>query len=79
MAISFEYDKEANAVYIHLNDKPYAYTKPLDDIRYIDFASDNTVIGIELLCVSDGVNLDDLPDQAKIAKLLEGEHIKVFA
>jgi len=79
MTLTFEYDKEADAVYIHLDDKPCAYTKPLDDMRYVDYASDDTPIGIELLCVSGGVNLDDLPEPAQVAKLLEGKHIKALA
>jgi len=79
MTLAIEYDKEANAAYIHINNKPCAFTKPLDDMRYINYASDNTVVGIELLCVNDGVNLDDLPEQVKIAKLLEKENIKAFA
>ena len=79
MTLAIEYDKEANAVYIHLDNKPCAFTKPLDSMRYIDYASDNTVVGIELLCVNDGVNLDDLPKRAEIAELLEGQHIKAFA
>lgn len=79
MTLDFKYDKEADAVYIHLDDRSCAYTKPLDDMRYVDYASDDTPIGIELLGVSDGVNLDDLPEQAQVAKLLEGKHIKALA
>ena len=79
MTLDFEYDKEADAIYIHLSDKSCAYTKPLDDMRYVDYASDDTPIGIELLCVSDGVNLDDLPEQTQVANLLNGKHIKALA
>jgi len=74
-----EHDPEANAVYIQLDDKPYAYTKALDDMRYIDYAADNTPIGIELLAVSEGVVVEDLPDPEQIVKMLEGRHIKVYA
>ena len=74
-----EYDQRADAIYIQLDDKPYAYTKPLDHMRYIDYASDNTPIGIELLCVSEGVAVDDLPVSEQIVKMLEAKHIKVYA
>lgn len=74
-----EYDKEADAAYIYLDDKPCAYTRPLDDMRYIDYASDDTPIGIELLCINGGVNLNDLPKQEQVAKLLEDKHIKALA
>ena len=79
MILAFEYDKDADAVYIQLGDKQCAYTKPLDDMRYVDYASDDTPVGIELLCVSEGVNLDDLPEQTQVAKLLDGKHIKALA
>ena len=74
-----KYDLEADAVYIHLNNKAYAYGKDLDDQRRIDFSSDDKPIGIELLCVSKGVNPDDLPEQERITQLLEEKHIKVYA
>lgn len=77
--MKIKYDPEADAVYIYLRDAPYAYGKDLDNERRIDYASDNTPIGIELLCVSKGVNPDDLPEQHKIIELLEKSHIKVFA
>ena len=66
-----KYDAEADAIYIYLSEKPYAYGTDLDDERRIDYASDNTPIGVELLCVSKGVNLDGLPHVDEIAKLLE--------
>ena len=77
--MKMKYDPEADAVYIYLSDKPYAYGKDLDDERRIDYSSDNTPIGIELLCVSKGVNPGDLPEQHKIVDLLEKRDIKVFA
>ena len=74
-----KYDPEADAVYIYLHNKPYSYGKELDKERRIDYAADGTPIGIELLAVSKGVNVDDLPQQDKIVTLLEGKNIKVFA
>ena len=74
-----KYDKQADAIYIHLSDSGVAYTKQLDNLRYIDFSSDNKPVGIELLCVSDGVTTDDLPRANEIIKLLQQKNIKVFA
>ena len=74
-----KHDREADAVYIYLSDNPYVYGKELDDERRIDYSEDDIPIGIELLCVSKGVNPDDLPDQEKITELLERSNIKVFA
>jgi uncharacterized protein YuzE len=73
-----KYDREADAMYIYLSSKPYAYGKDLDDERRIDFASDKTPMGVELLCTSKGVNLEGLPDVNKIAKAIENKGIKTY-
>lgn len=74
-----EYDKKADAIYIYLNDEPVDRTEKLDDLRYIDYACDDTPVGIELLCVSEGVITNDLPKRAQVESLLEKHHIKLFA
>lgn len=74
-----EYDREADAIYIYLNNKPYAYGKDLDDDRRIDYAADDTPMGIELLDVSKGVNLDSFSEQDEIAKCLRKYNIKIYA
>ncbi len=73
------YDRRADAVYITLSDKPYAFGEDLDHERRVDYAADGTPIGVELTCVSDGVNVDELPHKAKIIQLLERLKIKVYA
>ncbi len=75
----FEYDKKADAVYIYLSDAPYAYGENLDHERRIDYAEDGTPIGIELLCVSEGVITDDLPNRADVERALGDKGIKVYA
>jgi uncharacterized protein YuzE len=77
MKMKFEYDKEADAIYMHLSDKPYAYGKDLDDSRRIDYAADHTPIRIELLGVSKGVEIEDFPRQSAIAKCLKENNIKI--
>ena len=74
-----KHDKEADAIYIYLSNKPYAYGKDLDNERRIDYSSDNEPIGIELLYVSKGINPDDLPQQREVIELLEDGHFRVFA
>ena len=76
--MQFKRDAQADAIYIYLINKPYAYGKDLDDERRIDYASDNTPIGVELLCVSNGVNIDDLPHRDKIVDVLESNEIEVY-
>ena len=77
--MKIRYDREADAVYIYLSDGKYAYGEDLDNERRIDYSDNDIPIGVELLCVSKGVNPDDLPDQDKIIESLERSHIKVFA
>lgn len=77
--MKLKHDKIADAIYIKLGNMPYAYGKDLDDLRRIDYASDNTPRGVELLCVSGGVNLDSLPHAGEIAEALEASGIKAYA
>lgn len=73
----FEHDPEANALYIHLDDKPYAFGRDLDDERRIDYSADGTPVGVELTCVSSGVNVESLPSASEIMRLLHDLHIPV--
>ena len=79
MILKCTYDRKADAVYVYLANKPYCYTKPLDNMRYIDYALDDTPIGVELLGVSNGVNTDDLPNSREITQVLENMEIKTYA
>lgn len=76
---SLEYDPDADAAYITFRDAPWDHMEILDDYRNIDYASDGEPVGVELLYVSKGVNLDGLPMTDAIARLLETAHIKLFA
>ncbi len=77
--MKLKYDQEADAIYVYFSRKPYAYGKELDDERHIDYALDDTLIGIEFLCVSKGVNLSGLPRAKEIAQLLENKGIKIYS
>lgn len=76
--IEYRHDTEADAVYIRLSDKKYAYGEELDPERRIDYAVDGTPIGVELLCVSTGVDVRDLPEQRAIARLLSRHQVRVL-
>ena len=75
----YTYDQEADAIYITFSDKTVASTKALDDMRMIDYAADGSPVGIELLCVSEGVITEDLPHLKDVLHLLEGIQVKIFA
>ncbi len=76
--MEFKYDQEADAIYFYFNSKPYAYGKELDDERRIDFSHDNIPIGVELLCISKGVNLGGLPYADEIALILKANGIMIY-
>lgn len=77
--MEYQYDLNADCAYILINNLPHAYSKELDETRFIDYAEDGTVIGVELLYVSGGADVSDLPYQSEITKLLEKHGIKVYA
>jgi uncharacterized protein YuzE len=77
--IDYRHDEKADAIYIRLSEKDYAYGEDIDPERRIDYAADGTPVGIELLCVSTGVDLRDLPEQQTIARLLAEHRIRVLA
>jgi uncharacterized protein YuzE len=77
--MKLRYDKKADAVYIVLSDKPYAYGKDLDDERRVDYDTEGNPRGIELLYVSTGVITDDLPERKEVEKILGARGIKVYA
>ena len=79
MKYIYEYGPDSDCAYILINDLPHAYSKEIDDARFIDYAADSTVIGIELLYVSSGIDISDLPYQSEIAKLLEQHKVKIYA
>lgn len=76
--MNFEHDPQADAVYVNLSAKRYAYGKDLDNQRRIDYDTDDIPVGIELLNVSSGVNVSGLPHEQEIRELLESKGIKTY-
>jgi uncharacterized protein YuzE len=77
--MKMKFDRKADAIYLRFSDKPVAYTQKLDSMRYIDIDANDEPIGIELLCVSDGVNTDDLPHKAEVIRALDDRGIRIYA
>ena len=76
--MEYRYDADADCVYITISKQPYAYSEELDETRFIDHAEDGTVIGVEILYVTGGVDVSGLPHKDEISKLLENHNIKVY-
>jgi uncharacterized protein YuzE len=77
--LRYEYDRDADAIYVYLSEKPYAFGEDIGKERRVDYAADRTPIGVELTCVSHGVDLADLPARDELAELLTGLHVKLYA
>jgi uncharacterized protein YuzE len=69
-----EYDEKADALYISLSERSYAFGRDLDDRRRIDFDADGRPIGVELLFPSLGIDLHDLPLDASVARQLTADY-----
>lgn len=76
---SVRHDAESDALYVYLHPGESARTTTLDDRRLVDTAADGTVIGIEFLDVSGGVDLRDVPSRQTVAALLEPLNLLVMA
>ena len=77
--MEYQYDANTDCAYILINDLPHAFSKEVDETRIIDYTKDGTVIGVELLYVSSGVDVSGLPYQSKISALLDKHNLKVYA
>ena len=76
--MKLEYDRNADAVYISINDVKQHHSEEIDESRFIDYGENGVVRGIELLFVAGGIDLTGLPYQAEIRGLLEANGIKIF-
>ncbi len=79
MPLSIAYDRQADALYARLSDRPYAFGEDFDHARRVDYARDGTPIGIELLYVSQGVDLTSLPMAKELAIELKKLNIRELA
>ncbi len=79
MALTLQYDPDADALYIRLSDLPYAYGEDIDHERRIDYAANSEAIGIEILAVSEGIDTHGLSHETAICRLAKEHALKVFA
>ena len=72
-------DREADAAYVYVTDRPVARTRTLDENRLLDLDSNGDVRGIELLNISHGVELEGLPFTNELSALLRDNGIREYA
>lgn len=64
------YNAQADTLYVRLTDQPVGSTTPLDDLRILDHGVDGTLVGVEFIDVSRGIDLHDLPFGAELERLI---------
>lgn len=63
-----EYDRRADAAYFAFSSADPVRQVKLDDSRVLDYAADGSLVGVEILSPSRGVDLAGLPRADEIAK-----------
>lgn len=74
-----EYDESVDAAYLTVSDGPWVRRERLDDARGINYATDGSVIGIEILSPRrKGVVLDGLPFREDVARILRAVNFRLL-
>ncbi len=69
--MQLEYDTEADAIYVRFRDpQGRVRSHRIDDRRIVDYDERDEVVGVELLAVSHGVDLDGVPEASRIAEAM---------
>lgn len=69
--MNVRYDPDVDALYIKLREPVgHIETDFIDVARYVDYDEEDNVVGIEILDVSTGVDLDGLPEAELVAQVL---------
>lgn len=73
-----EYDDEADVLYVELARTPVEQSRPIDDLRVVDYASDGSVAGIEFIGAKGGVDLRSVPHAKQVEALVRDLGFRVF-
>jgi uncharacterized protein YuzE len=68
-----EYSLADDVLYVNISDghATVVATKSVDDRRLVSLAEDGSVIGVEFACLSEGIDLDGLPERERIEESLQ--------
>ena len=70
--LTVTYDQDADAAYVAFSRSDTSRQTRLDDGRIIDYAADGSVVGVEILSPSRGIDLDGIPRGREVADALIG-------
>lgn len=76
-----EREPDEDSIYIEFTPEPAARTEVLTEQLIIDYDADGSVTGVEVLDVTDGVDLDALPTdlEMQVGRVLEEHGVRVLA
>ena len=74
-----EIDRKADAAYVELSRGDVDRQTLLDGARILDLAADGSVVGIEFLSPSLGVDLAGIPRAAEVGRALRRRGIRVVS
>jgi uncharacterized protein YuzE len=74
-----EYDEAVDAAYLQVSEAPFDHQDRLDDARAVNYASDGSVLGIELLSPArKGVVVDGLPYERDVERVMRARGFKIL-
>ena len=74
-----ELDRQADAAYVELSRVEVDRQVQIDSARILDLAADGSVVGIEFLSPSLGVDLAGIPRAAEVGRALRRRGIRVVS
>lgn len=77
-SVNLAYDEATDSLYLLFHVTEWDHQVNLDDRRAIDYARDGTVIGIEILSASRGVDLEGLPFVQDLERILAARSFPVL-
>jgi Protein of unknown function (DUF2283). len=66
--MKIEYDRRVDAAYVSFSAAASTRQEKLDDARIIDYDANGTVVGVEFIAPSLGLDLTGVPRAAEIAR-----------
>ena len=64
------YDDEADVLYVEIAEGEVAHTVAYGDLRLVDEAPDGSVLGVEFISASQGIDLSGVPLRSEIEEAL---------
>ncbi len=74
-----EYDESVDAAYLQVSEAPFHHQERLDDARAVNYATDGSVLGIELLSPArKGVVVDGLPYERDVERVMRARGFRIL-